>query len=183
MINLVSKLLIILFFVWTLLNNFSCAPRLKHFPKFIDSVQFERFAKVNLTPASKIWELETSKEYYLETNEYIDEERLVKVIKKSLKKEGYRIVKKKGFINCIIGKKNFFNRSIDKTRTIACVYYQSMPNKFRSQVFIKFKMNKDNKNLISYPLGGKVKFSQNRAKDIGEEIKKNLGEIKWKLHF
>jgi len=91
MIRLVSKLFIFLFIVWTLLNNFSCSPKLKHFPKFIDSVQFERYAKINLTPASKIWELETSKEYYLETNEYIDEERLIKVIKKSLKKQGYRV--------------------------------------------------------------------------------------------
>lgn len=183
MIRLVSKLFIFLFFVWTLLNNFSCAPRLKHFPKLIDSVQFERFAKINSTPTSKMWELDKSKEYYLETNEYIDEERLVNVIKKSLKKQRYRVVTKKGFVNCIIGKRNFFSGGNDKTRTIICVYYQSMPNKFRSQIFIKFKINKDNLNTVSHPLFGNVKFQQNRAKDIGEEIKKNLGEIKWKLHF
>jgi len=177
-----NKIVIGLLLVCLLINTYSCSPQLKYFPKQIDSLQFEIYAKINSTPTSKMWELDKSKEYYLETNEYIDEERLVNVIKKSLKKERYRVVTKEGFVNCIIGKRNFFSGGNDKTRTIICVYYQSMPNKFRSQIFIKFKINKDNLNTVSHPLFGKVKFQQNRAKAIGEEIKKNLSEIKWKIY-
>jgi Cft2 family RNA processing exonuclease len=166
-----NKIVIGLLLVCLLINTYSCSPKLKYFPKQIDSNQFETYSKINSTPTSKMWELDTSKEYYLETSEYIDEERLINIIKKSLKKERYRIVKKKGFVNCIIGKRNFFNRGVDKTRTIICVYYQSMPNKFRSQVFIKYKINKENKSrLVKSSLNiGKYIFYPNRAKTVGEK--------------
>jgi hypothetical protein len=176
-----NKIVIGLLLVSVIINSYSCSPHLKHFPKQIDSTQFEKYAKINSTPTSKMWELETSKEYYLETNEYIDEERLVNVIKKSLKKEGYRVVTKKGFVNCIIGKRNFFNISKDKTRTIICVYYQSMPNKFRSQIFIKYKINKENVNRIVQFRDGNTILYPNRAKRIGDVIKANLSTVKWKI--
>jgi hypothetical protein len=169
--------------VGLLINAFGCSPKIKYFPKQIDSAQFEVYAKIYSTPTRKMWELDASKEYYLETNEYIDEDRLVKIIKKSLKREGYRIVTKKGFVNCIIGKRNFFSRSVDKTRTIICVYYQSMPNKFRTQVFIKYKINKENiSRIVNSNLNfNKYIFYPNRAKTVGEIIKTNLSAVKWKI--
>jgi Cft2 family RNA processing exonuclease len=180
-----KKIIIGLPLVSLFMSIYSCSPQLKYFPKQIDSAQFEIYAKINSTPTSKMWELDASKEYYLETNEYVDEERLVNIIKKSLKKERYRVVTKKGFVNCMIGKRNFFSRGKDKTRTIICVYFQSMPNKFRSQIFIKYKINKENKSMLvkSSLSFGKYIFYPNRAKTLGDEIKKNLGAVKWKISY
>ena len=179
-----NKIIIGSLLIGLITNFYNCTPRLIHFPKQIDSAQFEQYAKIYLTPSKKMWELESSKDYYFETDEYTDEENLIKMIKKALKSEGYRIVTKKGFENCIIGKRNFFSFNNDKTRVICCVYYQSMTTKLRSQVFIKYKINKKNSNtVISFHITGKYILNLNRAKIIGEQIKANLSRTDWKIHF
>jgi hypothetical protein len=56
-----------------------------------------------------------------------------------------------------------------------------MPNKFRSQIFIKYKINKENVNRIVQFRDGNTILYPNRAKRIGDVIKANLSTVKWKI--
>src|SRR5690606_35178972 len=65
--------------------------RISDFPTTSSNIDFDKYSKEKMEKKEPFWTLETSNEYYIETQKLITDNDLIDLISKALKDNGYKI--------------------------------------------------------------------------------------------
>jgi len=133
--------------------------KLSDFSKTSATIDFDKFSKEFKVTKTPFWTSKTSNEYYFETENSIDEIKLIETIKNSLKSYSYSISVSNIENQCIIGKRGMM---ANEWGSITAVYYKIQQSKV--QIYLNTRISQD-------ITGG---WRENRAMKVGQLIEKNL---------
>jgi hypothetical protein len=137
-----------------LLQGCLSVARISDFPTTSSNINFDNYSKEKSEKKDPFWTLETSTEYYIETQKLINNDVLINLISQSLKDNGYVIFVSDKNNNYVIGKRGL---RANEWNTRTGVYYRNDISKNKTQIYINSRITQD-------ITGG---WKDNRAKKVG----------------
>ena len=128
--------------------------KISDFPTTSSNIDFDRYSKEQSEKKEPFWTLETSNEYYIETQKLINDDDLINLISEALKDKGYKIFVADKNNDYVIGKRGL---RANEWNTKTGVYYRINSEKNTTQIYINSRITQD-------ITGG---WKDNRAKKIG----------------
>ena len=135
--------------------------RISDFPKNANAIDFDKYSAEYTEKKQPFWTVETSNEFYFETNRTISDLNLIQLISESLMEQGYRIYSTDIDNKYIIGKRGL---RANEWNTKTGVYYKINTEKKKTQIYINSRITQD-------ITGG---WKENRAKKVGFVLEKMI---------
>ena len=137
-----------------LLQGCLSVARISDFSATSSNIDFNKYSKEKSEKNEPYWTLETSNEYYIETQNLISDDDLIELISQGLRYNGYKIFVADKHNDYVIGKRGL---RANEWNTITGVYYRIDTVKNKTQIYINSRITQD-------ITGG---WKDNRAKKVG----------------
>ena len=137
-----------------LLQGCLSVARISDFPTTSSNIDFDKYSKEKTENKEPFWTLETSNEYYIETQKLLNENDLIDLISQALKNNGYKIFVTDKNNDYLIGKRGL---GANEWNTRTGVYYRIDTANNKTQIYINSRITQD-------ITGG---WKDNRAKKVG----------------